>query len=240
MGGTKTEYFLNGTQILAQKTGSNTPMVFYYDHNGKRVAFKNTDGAVYFYVYNLQGDVVQLLDSSRNVVGEYVYGPYGYLENSSSLTTVAKANPFRYRGYYYDTENGYSYLIDSSKQSLWHVGGLRHKKNRVVSNTSLFFCCIIFHWEIPLAMPQRKGVPAAKKADDSLVLCLLCPTYYSSLNIKLLMPPLLRYRCSVVSSFSFFRSFIARLTVDCESFRSRAIVGIAGQHSPVLFARSKR
>ena len=85
-------------------------MVFYYDHNGKRVAFRNTDGAVYFYVYNLQGDVVQLLDSSRNVVGEYVYGPYGYLENSSSLTTVAKANPFRYRGYYYDTENGYYYL----------------------------------------------------------------------------------------------------------------------------------
>ena len=84
--------------------------MFDYDHNGKRVAFRNTDGAIYFYVYNLQGDVVQLLDSSRNVVGEYVYGPYGYLENSSSLSTVAQANPFRYRGYYYDTENGYYYL----------------------------------------------------------------------------------------------------------------------------------
>ena len=74
------------------------------------MAFKNTDGAVYYYVYNLQGDVVQLLDSSRNIVGEYVYGPYGYLENSSSLTTIARANPFRYRGYYYDSENGYYYL----------------------------------------------------------------------------------------------------------------------------------
>ena len=74
------------------------------------MAFRNTDGAVYFYVYNLQGDVVQLLDSSRNIVGEYVYGPYGFLENSGSLTTVARANPFRYRGYYYDSENGYYYL----------------------------------------------------------------------------------------------------------------------------------
>ena len=108
--GVTTEYFLNGTQILAQKTGDNSLKVFYYDQNGKRVAFRNTDGAVYFYVYNLQGDVVQLLDSSHNVVGEYIYGPYGYLENSSSLTTVARANPFRYRGYYYDSENGYYYL----------------------------------------------------------------------------------------------------------------------------------
>ena len=37
--GTKTEYFLNGSQILAQKTGSTT-MPFYYDANGTRIAFK--------------------------------------------------------------------------------------------------------------------------------------------------------------------------------------------------------
>ena len=35
--GVKTEYLLNGTQILAQKTGSNT-LCFFYDQQGNRVA----------------------------------------------------------------------------------------------------------------------------------------------------------------------------------------------------------
>ena len=105
------------------------------------MAFKNTDGAVYFYVYNLQGDVVQLLDSSRNVVGEYVYGPYGYLENSSSLTTVAKANPFRYRGYYYDSENGYYYL---NARYYYPVFGRFISADAIIAQTSDFTGCNVF------------------------------------------------------------------------------------------------
>ena len=99
------------------------------------MAFRNTDGAVYFYVYNLQGDVVQLLDSSRNIVGEYVYGPYGFLENSGSLTTVARANPFRYRGYYYDSENGYYYL---NARYYYPVFGRFINADNIIAQTSDF------------------------------------------------------------------------------------------------------
>lgn len=60
------------------------------------------------------------------------------------------------------------------------------------------------------------------------------------LKRRLLLPPFERYLCSVSSSFALRRSCKALRTVDCESFNSFAIVGIAGQHSPSLFALSAR
>ena len=59
MNGTKTEYLLNGTQILAQKTGSDV-MWFFYDSTGTRIGVQQVNVTAY-YMYNLQGDVVGLL-----------------------------------------------------------------------------------------------------------------------------------------------------------------------------------
>ena len=49
-------------------------------------------------------------DSGGNVVGEYLYDAWGNLLNADSLTEIAKQNPFRYRGYYFDSETGMYYL----------------------------------------------------------------------------------------------------------------------------------
>ena len=106
--GTKTSFFVDGTTILAQKAG-NIKIPFYYDGNGKRIAFKY-GGSMYFYVYNLQGDVTHILDDDANIVGTYTYDAWGKITNLSSLTSIAQTNPFRYRGYYYDTESGLYYL----------------------------------------------------------------------------------------------------------------------------------
>ena len=66
--------------------------------------------------------------------------------------------------------------------------------------------------------------------------------FYSafSRNSRLLLPPFLRYRCSVSRSPAFLRSRIPRRTVEGEYLRSVAIVGIAGQHSLFSFVRSAR
>ncbi|MBO7319994.1 MAG: RHS repeat-associated core domain-containing protein [Clostridia bacterium] len=117
VGSTKTEYFLNGSQILAQKTGSNV-IPFYYDANGTRIAFKY-NGTMYYYVYNLQGDVTHILDASKNIVGTYQYDAWGKILNLSSLTAIAQANPFRYRGYYYDNESGLYYLNSRYYNAEW-------------------------------------------------------------------------------------------------------------------------
>ena len=107
-GSTATDYCLNGAQILAEKRGG-TLINYFYTSDGTRVGFK-TGGKVYYYVYNLQGDVTHIVDESKNIVATYRYDPFGKISNLSSLTSIGKLNPFRYRGYYYDTESNLYYL----------------------------------------------------------------------------------------------------------------------------------
>ena len=67
-----------------------------------------TGGSTYYYITNLQGDVVALLDASGSTVASYAYDPYGKVLSAEG--TMAETNPLRYRGYYYDTETGLYYL----------------------------------------------------------------------------------------------------------------------------------
>ena len=67
---------------------------------------KYTDGNTYFYVRNAQGDIIKIVNSSGTVVVEYAYDAWGNLMSTtgSMAATLGQDNPFRYRGYYYDTE----------------------------------------------------------------------------------------------------------------------------------------
>ena len=109
--GTKTEYLLNGTQILAQKTGSDV-MWFFYDSTGTRIGVQQGNVTAY-YMYNLQGDVVGLADAATGkIIAKYLYDAWGKcvsVENADGYT-IGTANPFRYRGYYYDNDTGLYYL----------------------------------------------------------------------------------------------------------------------------------
>ncbi len=60
----------------------------------------------YFYLYNIRGDVIQLLNYSGEVVKTYDYDAYG----NELSRDLADENPFRYCGEYYDTETGFVYL----------------------------------------------------------------------------------------------------------------------------------
>ena len=84
---------------------------FIYDASGKPFALKySTNGTsfqTYYYVLNLQGDVVKLIQANGHVVAQYTYDAWG---NVSSSGRLAEINPLRYRGYYYDSETGFYYL----------------------------------------------------------------------------------------------------------------------------------
>lgn len=59
----------------------------------------------------MQGDIVKIIDENKTVVATYEYDDWGKLLTSDAdLTDIAELNPFRYRGYYYDTESGLYYL----------------------------------------------------------------------------------------------------------------------------------
>ena len=112
VGSTTTKYLLNGTQILAQTTNGKT-LCFFYDQQGNRVAMADSSNKFYYYIYNLQGDVIALADASTGkLVVTYTYDAWGKLVKleDSTANSVGTLNPFRYRGYYYDTETSLYYL----------------------------------------------------------------------------------------------------------------------------------
>ena len=89
-----------------------TTLDFFYDESGRPFAFNYTpEGSTpntYYYILNLQGDVVQIIDANGVVQAEYIYSPWG--EVISAEGDLAEINPLRYRGYYYDSETGFYYL----------------------------------------------------------------------------------------------------------------------------------
>ena len=109
--GTTTEYFLSGSTILAEKTGSNITW-YLYDSLGNPVGYEY-GGAKYWYITNLQGDILYVVNSAGTPIGSYTYSPYGDFTAtvlSSSDSTAFSANHLTYRGYYYDAETGLYYL----------------------------------------------------------------------------------------------------------------------------------
>ena len=109
--------YLDG-KLVAQKYDNDTvnkeKSAFIYDESGHpyRWEYMNAQGTYtpYFYITNLQGDVVQITDASCNVKVEYVYNAYGEIVDIIGDQTLAAQNPLRYRGYYYDNETGLYYL----------------------------------------------------------------------------------------------------------------------------------
>ena len=132
--GTTTEYILNGSTILAQNTtyanGETETLNFYYSSDGKliEIGYLKYDGADgssglkdatenhYSVIRNAMGDVAALYTADGTLVGTYEYDPYGLplatTENTAYTDAdgILEKNPFRYRGYYYDSETGWYYL----------------------------------------------------------------------------------------------------------------------------------
>ena len=89
---------------------------FVYDDAGRPFALRySTNGTsfqTYYYVLNLQGDVVKLIHYipgfEYESVATYEYDAWGNIVSSSGR--LAEINPLRYRGYYYDNETGFYYL----------------------------------------------------------------------------------------------------------------------------------
>ncbi len=87
-------------------------MYFRYDENGNPLSVVYFNGVEYFYVLNLQGDVIALIDNTGTVVVKYTYDSWGKLLSTTDSMgySLGADNPLRYRSYYYDKETGLYYL----------------------------------------------------------------------------------------------------------------------------------
>ncbi len=108
--GVTTSFSYNGSLLMAQVAPEKS-LLFSYDANGQAVSV-NYNGTEYYYLRNGQNDIVGLMDESGVRVVEYIYDAWGKLISTTGTlaTTLGADNPFRYRGYYYDTETGLYYL----------------------------------------------------------------------------------------------------------------------------------
>ncbi|MGN1270222.1 MAG: RHS repeat-associated core domain-containing protein [Clostridia bacterium] len=146
IGTTTTYYLLEGSNIIFQRTIDNI-LYFDYDESGQVIGVtyynKSTNQHnAYIYKKNIQGDIIGILDENLNEVARYTYDSWGKVlsitdANGTPITDanhIANRNPFRYRGYYYDTETGLYYLQSRYYNPEW---GRFLNADSIISDTIL-------------------------------------------------------------------------------------------------------
>ena len=110
IGSTVTNYYYDSNNnLIGLKSGSDVAF-FYYGADNSPVSMKYNNNMSY-YVKNLQGDIVKILDSNGGTVAGYYYDAWGTITRKTvTNTTIDTLSPFRYRGYVYDTDTGLYYL----------------------------------------------------------------------------------------------------------------------------------
>ena len=102
-------------------------MVYYIrDEEGSLIGFKYNN-TIYYYIKNMQEDIIGITDSNHNLLCSYEYDSWGKLisikDNNGSIITntshIGYINPFRYRSYYYDNETKLYYLNSRYYNPKW-------------------------------------------------------------------------------------------------------------------------
>ncbi len=114
--GVDSYYYYAGDNLISSTFGAGR-LDYFYGADGTPEGFTytnndvTTDNGTYYYVKNAQGDILEIINEDGDTVVKYSYDAWGkstVVESTSS--TIVDSNPFRYRGYVYDSETGYYYL----------------------------------------------------------------------------------------------------------------------------------
>ena len=109
--GTATYSYAYVGSELEKLTVGTEKLAFAYDAEGAPLTVI-WNGTYYFYLTNLQGDVIAITDETGTIVVQYTYDAWGNLLSTTGTlaNTLGQYNPLRYRGYVYDQETGLYYL----------------------------------------------------------------------------------------------------------------------------------
>ena len=107
----KTTYQHEDSKIISETTNGNIKWYIYDDSNN--ILGFQYNNKTYYFEKNAQGDITRIYDDAGNFVSEYSYDAWGNITSITGDKIIAKENPFRYRGYYYDNESGFYYYYDS-------------------------------------------------------------------------------------------------------------------------------
>ncbi len=104
------------------------------------------NGTEYAYLRNAQNDIVGLINSAGVQVVAYTYSTWGEaLSITGSLaSTLGQQNPYRYRGYRYDSETGLYYLQSRYYNPQWgrflNADGLIDVSRSIVMKNLFEYC----------------------------------------------------------------------------------------------------
>ena len=123
--------YLNGQ--LMYETRGDAKFYYSYDANGilYNVRYTLTDGGTeysYYYTHNSRGDIVGIYNGAGELKAHYEYDAWGNVisitdNNGNAIINpnhIGNLNPFRYRGYYQDTETGLYYLMSRYYDPITH------------------------------------------------------------------------------------------------------------------------
>lgn len=141
--GNQTKYYLENSNIIYEKRGTDT-LYYLYDLTGL-IGLKYNDD-VYYYVKNLQEDIIGILDSNYNKIVSYKYDSWGKVlsvkdQEGNEITNpnhIGIMNPFRYRSYYYDEETKLYYLNSRYYNPEW--GRFLNADGIIGANMDIFGC----------------------------------------------------------------------------------------------------
>ena len=158
------ENFYDGTTLI-RRTGPGFDAWFDYDESGSPVGMNvtTTTGsssnptvttAQYYFVKNLQGDIVAIADATGEIQFTYTYDSWGKVlstkgQGNSSPSVLdascpANINPFRYRGYYYDGINEIYWLqsrfYDPNTGRFLNADGYVSTGQGILSTNMFLYC----------------------------------------------------------------------------------------------------
>ncbi len=133
-------YIYSGDKLVRMTCGDNI-LDFTYDANGAPLTLV-TGGKVYYYLTNLQGDVISVESSDGTPVASYCYDAWGKILACDGA--LAELNPLRYRGYVYDQETGFYYLqsryYDPAVARFLNADSYVSTGNSVIGNNMYAYC----------------------------------------------------------------------------------------------------
>ena len=164
--GVTTEYFLNGSDIVAEKTNGNMTL-YVYGADGSVIgmmyhgaSYSENQWDVFWFEKNMQGDIVAVYNESGTKLVSYTYDAWGSFSrtyHNDGQNTAAANNPFTYRGYYYDYDLKFYYL--NSRYYDPYVGRFINSDSLIAGNSgsihghNLFVYC----FNNPISLTDSEG-----------------------------------------------------------------------------------
>ncbi len=157
-----TSYELDGETIVRE---SRTGTVIDYRYGVSGLVGFTLNGTDYYYTKDLFGDIVGIYGADGTKYAAYVYDAWGNHTITLDTNGIGTINPFRYRGYYFDTETGLYYLQTRYYDPL--TGRFLNADSRFDSDTKMTkYNLYSFCLDNPVANNDRNGTDAILLLDE--------------------------------------------------------------------------